>query len=306
MRVIMGPCRWKHCSCPQGDCITDSSGQAETCNECAHPLAYHEEYTVSEPTLIPVLKKDPPAQVTKIPSEYLYDAIYSKTNLIFIVTPSPIAERTGLITEIFRRLEDSAIVRISGTPASGKTTLMRLMMKSLMIDPKNTQHIYALYSWIPAKVENMGGFQKYLNEMTGKDADEWLGYPAYLFIDEAQTSYEDTDLWSYLFKSVTPKSKCRIVLFTSYGSPDEGAEGFFQLKSPETTQMTFGKAQQISLRPDLTVIPDHKPVGMLLDETESMKLAEDLINYRSSSHFTGGVSEDFKYGVWKISQATWD
>ncbi|PYH96186.1 hypothetical protein BO71DRAFT_184152 [Aspergillus ellipticus CBS 707.79] len=269
IRVIMGPCRWKYCGCPQGNCVTDTPGQVEHCDECAHPMAYHEEYTTREPTAIlapPVPMKFPPAQIFNIPDINL-----------------PVAERTELVMEIFERLENFAIVRINGTPAS------------------DHKLIYVLIGWAPDKVESVGGWAKYLEEQTGVNGFNWISHPGYLFIDEAQQTYGDQQVWTGLFKAVSSTSRCRVVLFTSYGSPNKGSEGFFVPRFRQTP-MTFDPAQQISLNPDHTVIPDFKPVGLLLNEYESMKLVGHFMKDRLSSIFTGDITEDFKRGVWQVSQ----
>jgi hypothetical protein len=66
--------------------------------------------------------------------------------------------------------------------------------------------------------------------------------------------------------------------------------------------MIFDPGQQISPKPDYTVVPDFNPVGLLLDELESMKRVKDCMKSRLSSSFTGAITEDFKHGVWQVTQ----
>lgn len=213
----------------------------------------------------------------------------------------PVAERTELVKEIFERLDNFSIVRINGTPASGKTTLMNLMIKRLLKGSECHEPIYVLIGWEHQRVKNAGGWAKYLEEQTGVNGFKWINHSGYLFLDEAQETYEDSELWAGLFKAVSSYSKCRILLFTSYGSPNRGLEGFDNARFKKTP-MIFDPAQQISLKPDYTVIPDFNPVGLLLDECESMKLVADCMKCRHSSVFTGAITEDFKRGVWQVTQ----
>lgn len=213
----------------------------------------------------------------------------------------PVAERTELVKEVFERLDHFAIVRINGTPASGKTTLMNLMIKHLLKESEGQEQIYIRIGWEHDKVTNAGGWAKYLEEQTGVNGFKWINHSGYLFIDEAQETYEDSELWAGFFKAVSPSSKCRVLLFTSCGSPNRGLEGFDNARFKKTP-MIFARAQQISLKPDYTVVPDFQPVGLLLDECESIKLVGDYMKCRLSSIFTGAITEDFKRGIWQVTQ----
>ncbi|EED21016.1 conserved hypothetical protein [Talaromyces stipitatus ATCC 10500] len=256
IRVTMGPCSWKYCSCRQGTCVTVFPNEVQNCG-CGHAMADHEDY-----------------------------------GLVF-----PIAERTELVEEIFVCLIRFPIVRINGTPASGKTTLMKLMTKHLLKNKEDHKPIYVLIGWEYQRVKDASGWAKYLEEQTGINGFEWISHSGYLFLDEAQESYQDTELWAGLFKDLDTSSNCRILLFTSYGSPDSIYEGFDK-PTFRKTPMTFDPAQQISLNPDYSVVPDYNPVGLLLGEGESMKLIGDFMKSRHSSVFTGSITEDFKHGVW--------
>lgn len=98
IRVTMGPCRWKYCTCPQGTCVTTSSSQAGNC-ECGHSMADHEDYgkfplllictasnfcrpsATQEPTAMPALPapvRVPPGRIFEEPGAYLYVEICSR------------------------------------------------------------------------------------------------------------------------------------------------------------------------------------------------------------------------------------
>ncbi|KAL2802570.1 hypothetical protein BJX63DRAFT_106959 [Aspergillus granulosus] len=279
----MGSCRWKNsCNCLQGPCVTTTPSQEGIC-ECKHLMADHEEY--DELNVIPTPPaQDSPARTTEEP--YI---------------DHPVVERTELVKEILARLDEFRLVRINGTPASGKTTLMNLMIKHLLKESEGCALIYNLLGWERDIVRNAGGWKKYLKEQTGVDGSRWTGHSSYLFIDEAQQTYWDTELWAGLFRTISPGSKCRVLLLTSYGSPNKGLEGFDNAIF-QKTPMIFEPEQQIALYPDYTVAPLFKPVGLLLDECEGMKLVGDLMKSRHATYFTGAITEDFKRYLWQFTQ----
>ncbi|KAL5365252.1 hypothetical protein BJX96DRAFT_8757 [Aspergillus floccosus] len=274
IRVVNGPCCWNFCVCPQGSCVTTSPGHADFC-DCGHAMADHDEYAAPA--------KSPPARIVK--------------DLDIV---SPVAERTDLVQEIFERLRQFAIVRINATPASGKTTLMKLMIRHLLRTPGH-EPAYKLTGWESDEVKMAGGWANYLEKRTGVHGDNWISHSAYLFIDEAQQTYWDTELWAALFKEITPFSKCRVLLLTSYGSPNQAGEEFPNPRF-RTTPMVFHAAQHISLKPDDSVRPNFRPVGLLLSEHETIKLVGDCMKFRHSSAFTGAITDSFKHGVWEITQ----
>ena len=64
-----------------------------------------------------------------------------------------------------------------------------------------------------------------------------------LIIDEAQASYDNTDLWTNLVKPVADtRDGPMIALFGSYGSPTQGP-------GPYITPMHFAPEQRMSIRP---------------------------------------------------------
>ncbi|KAL4781842.1 hypothetical protein BJX76DRAFT_359516 [Aspergillus varians] len=186
--------------------------------------------------------------------------------LILADIGSHIAYRDKVIDELIARVKYYHIIRVNGTPASGKTTIMELMVNKLLnCDPATP--VYIMSGWSRDDVRSYG-WAAYLQAKTGIHGRQWLGHQCYLLIDEAQQSYWDDELWADLFKAVDIASQAYIVLFMCYGSPTRGFNGFDQgtyVKTP----MTFRREQQISLRPDKKVSSSWKPVGLLLDEDES-------------------------------------
>lgn len=197
-------------------------------------------------------------------------------SLIFTDMPPFINSRAELVDELIARVQHYHIIRVSGTPASGKTTVMNLMVNKLLEKYGQTIPIHVLSGWDRKTVRSATGWAVHLEQETGVHGRNWLTYPAYLLLDEAQQSYWDDELWADLFKRIEPGTSPFIVLFMLYGSPHRGFVGFDgeeHIKTP----MVFGAEQQISLRPEES-ISDHglgpllpwKPVGLLLDENEAI------------------------------------
>lgn len=205
--------------------------------------------------------------------------------------------RDKLVDELITRVRYFHIVRVRGTPASGKTTIMNLLANKLLeYDPETP--VYVLSGWDKDTVKDALGWTGYLKEQTGVHGRSWLTKQGYLLIDEAQESHWDGELWADLFKAVEPVSQPYIILFTSYGSPTRGFTGFEQkyIKIP----MVFAAGQQISLRPDIDIRQPWRPIGLLLEEDEAIEVVE-----RSAPLFIPNcgpiLTQDLKQGLFKSS-----
>ena len=177
----------------------------------------------------------------------------------FAELASYINPRTELVDEIIARVQHYHFIQVRGTPASGKTTVMQLMANKLLQMYGHESSIHVLCGWNRQEVR-VAGWNAYLWQQTGISGNSWLTHQAYLLLDEAQESYWDSELWAALFKSIQPfvGNPC-IILFSSYGSPDN--RGYAGFGGPEhtTTPMIFAPAQQISMRPDES-IGDYLPI----------------------------------------------
>ena len=59
--------------------------------------------------------------------------------------------------------------------------------------------------------------KRYLERMTGVHGRSWLVYSGYLLINEAQTTYSDSSLWSSYFKIIEPWcGGPRVMLFSAH------------------------------------------------------------------------------------------
>ena len=182
---------------------------------------------------------------------------------------------------------------------------MRLMANKLLELYGRTTPIYAFTGWNKEKVLGAGGWNWYLKSQTGVRGLDWITNRAYLLLDEAQSSYWDSEVWTDLFKGIETASGPHIVLFTSYGSPNRGFVGYDE-KEYTKTPMTFGHAQQISLRQD-EFLEDSgsvsnslwKPVGLLLNEDEAVDV---VTRYASSATLASHLlTQDLKMNFFACS-----
>lgn len=67
--------------------------------------------------------------------------------LVITEIPAFLAPRTELVDELIARLQYYHIIRVRGTPASGKTTLMRLVANKLFETHGKTAPIHVLTGW---------------------------------------------------------------------------------------------------------------------------------------------------------------
>ncbi|RAH87262.1 hypothetical protein BO86DRAFT_423776 [Aspergillus japonicus CBS 114.51] len=209
--------------------------------------------------------------------------------------------RHDLINELILRLERYHLIRINGTPASGKTTTMKLMANELLKRYPDTP-LYILSGWPERQVRAAGGWVRYFQQQLNIciSGDELEAYPSFILLDEAQESYWDTDLWVQLFKSIEKTVSVNFVLFTCYGSGKVHGGGGRNL--PTQTPMNFQLYQQISLRPEEGIYhhSGRKEVGLLLNEDEAYKVLDQYV----PSNMSNGadiLTKELKRGLYLAS-----
>lgn len=183
-------------------------------------------------------------------------------------------------------------------PAVGKTTLMCYIADKLFKE-KNIP-IFILTGWPEDKVREAGGWEKYLENQTGIYGHKWLSTRAYLFIDEAQESYWDEELWVSLFKSVSINHNGPwIVTFSSYGPP--GGGGYAGLNNSnrrfQKIHARFGPERSLSFRPNFRVSEfGMTPIGLLLTPQEAEPVVK-LLSHSNGVKLANGL----KIAVLRIS-----
>ncbi|BCR92041.1 uncharacterized protein ACHE_70884S [Aspergillus chevalieri] len=298
---MLGPCTYERgnykCLCTQGivpGVIDLNFNDAQTCDTCLHPIAMHLDY--ARPALPPAITA-PALSGNASPDNTTSGNNPPKRRIRPYSLSSRVHPRTKLVNELIERLHYYHIIRVRGTPASGKTTLMNIVVNQLFENHGKERPIYVLTDWNERMIRGQGGWDAYLEQETGVHGDQWLTYSAYLVIDEAQESYWDGALWADLFKRIELDSSPYILLFTSYGSPGRGFVGFNEEKHRKTP-LIFAPEQQISLRADENVrgynpfrAPFLTPVGLLLDKDEAMDVVT-LITKQMQSR--PSLTEDLK------------
>jgi predicted AAA+ superfamily ATPase len=108
---------------------------------------------------------------------------------------SPIvSRREWLVNGVIDRAEMYHVILVRGTPACGKTTLIKLVANELLARYSGDIPLYVITGWDKEQVTLAGNWNRYLSEVTGIEGLSWPTSRAYLLLDEAQESYWDTNL----------------------------------------------------------------------------------------------------------------
>lgn len=141
-----------------------------------------------------------------------------------------ITTREDTITSLFAQLQRVRVIYVRGTPASGKSTLCRLLYHHVKSSRSDID--VQLVPWKPNIPPDIP-WEDFLRKTN-----------TLILLDEAQATYPDVVLWPFLIKPVAEnRSGPMIALFGSYGSPTEGP------RSSQITPMQFAPDQRMSLRP---------------------------------------------------------
>ena len=159
-------------------------------------------------------------------------------------------------------------MQVRGTPASGKTTLAKLLYGYIARQEENTNVIFL--AWWPLDIVKNVGFTSFL------ESRGWVQGDKTVFIfDNAEVTYADPELWIDLFRSIHDYPTRRAIIFTSYGSPNS------RIHLDPGALFQFRLEQRVNIRPVLH--NDGLPsVGVFLTWDEF----NDLIcrKYSSSEH----------------------
>ena len=147
-------------------------------------------------------------------------------------------------------MKQSTCVVIGSPPATGKTSLLQLLHKSLQAS-KQKVHFFR----VPDSTDSINDLLTQLNREVGFDLSsvsartEQSGQPVWLLIDDAQNAYTDhlSGIWPILLKTVTPMGdQIRFVIATTYDVTTQGSPVSFvgrpHLRPPP---LTFEEAEQL-------------------------------------------------------------
>ncbi|KAA8902470.1 hypothetical protein FN846DRAFT_908554 [Sphaerosporella brunnea] len=193
--------------------------------------------------------------------------------------PDAWAPRAALVSGLWDLIRFQRIVQIRGTPASGKTTLRRLLESHIATTDPEYQ-VFVTQGWNKDTLtEHFGNAHGYLETITGLSVQELLASEkkVVLLFDEAQDSYWDLQLWVEFLKTVDQSVGPYIALFCSFGSAGPEPAGSM---TPTTTQtpLSFGEGQVVGLAP--SGFGQAAELGLLLDFEEAM----DVIKRRLTSY----------------------
>ena len=154
------------------------------------------------------------------------------------------APRTELVEGIYRRLCVFHFLHIRAPPATGKSTLLKLLHNYILShNPRNLPIWTATAWWRPreelqhfdlqisaflatySETHSNSLWRKWLNFHAGVDWDI-ADHGYWLLIDEAQTTYRDSVFWNDFIKLIGPSSAGYVILFSSYGSPGDNPLAF--------------------------------------------------------------------------------
>ena len=168
------------------------------------------------------------------------------------------------MAEIFNRALKYRVILVRGTPACGKTVLLRLTHKYILEQFPHYK-VHVVNGWSESMSSEVS--ESYINQKIGRDPQ--FAKDSLVFIDDAQSSYYDDYLWSR-FKLLEMNSAL-FVLFSSYGSP-----GRFPAEVRTGTPPIFCPAQRINLQHESSNDVE-KPVRILLDNNEAHDLLSRLL-----------------------------
>lgn len=237
---------------------------------CKHTLADHAPHSTNEEAASPSFENKQLA--TDEDDKFIIKTRFELGDSVVL--------RTSVVDEVIFRVCQLKFIVVRGTPAVGKTTLCRLICNRLLEGQKLPVHV--LTGWEEDSVKSCGGWEQYLAKKTGIHGRQWITYPGFLLLDEAQEGHWDTELWASFFKTIAGQGGNGpfVITFSSYGSPGGGYQGLDDAKRRfNKTPMVVDRHHRISLLAE-DVSENFQRIGLLYDKTEAM----EAINKKSKSH----------------------
>jgi energy-coupling factor transporter ATP-binding protein EcfA2 len=123
-------------------------------------------------------------------------------------------------------METHAVVHVCGSPASGKSTLLKLLANYIRLNKPE----YSVVILEPCENLNIWGYREYLLDSMcfpiNRGTEQNLEHDKNLvfLIDEVQFTYKNIDFWNCLIKNRCQESSylgSKLVLFASYGNSRE-------------------------------------------------------------------------------------
>ncbi|RPB18160.1 hypothetical protein L211DRAFT_815718 [Terfezia boudieri ATCC MYA-4762] len=274
----VGSCLLAGCPCQHGQCSLQTHRASDNtlyytffpCASCMHSFEQHSAPigpesipTPAPDTAMSIISREKRRRLSDHPRTPRRP-VYSRAHVPNVPgSPSrpqdDICPRTDTVRNLYQRLLQQRVLLVRGTPAIGKTTLLKLLY--YYIDTLDDgPSVFRINGWAQGRVAESKGWANHISRETeGLDVrDASVAYV--ILLDEAQSTYWDDQLWSEFVKELSQGSwnakHHYLVMFSSYGSvslPDA-------ITPPHITAH-----QLVSLRPN----NDHPyPLGLLLSEEE--------------------------------------
>lgn len=258
--TMFGPCRVTiqegrfHCFCKAGVHVHPSTSidLSEPCSTCNHPLVEHEDvpdHSFDSVHKLSTLEPKPSGSSSSVPAVQLADTGLSNT----------ISPRTRSIETLARLLDEHAMIHVRGTPASGKSTMAKLLFRHYSRHDLTQRQPTIVFvadwkDWVENNMDTVGFLVRQCHQLGHKiQRAEFLNEAnddLIFILDEAQVTYADSFFWYSVIKERLAATKGpRFCLFTSYGSPSTGSPDY-----PKTTTPPILKREQ---RISLIVPHDH-------------------------------------------------
>jgi hypothetical protein len=197
---------------------------------------------------------------------------------------------------LYEQLREHRVIHVRGTPASGKTTLTKLLKRFVEVNLQNMTVVS--FSW-PGKVPVDWVCKPYNWLLPKFSACRYQGDlidygNVLLIVDEGQNSYGFASFWNELIKYQAQgvKEGPYIALFSSFGSPSAGTS---QDEDDYTTPPHLKAEQRVSMRP----LPDNNPaVSLYLTRSEFSEVVLRAKTNDEGLHFSVSKEvEDFLFDV---------
>ncbi|KAL9616924.1 MAG: hypothetical protein Q9160_008237 [Pyrenula sp. 1 TL-2023] len=159
--------------------------------------------------------------------------------------------RPDLVHSILQLVRSTRVVVIRATPLVGKTTLLRLLGRHILLKERDLEPVLIL--WERRDIRDHLPYQQFLEQQKSINQEENAKYrpqnpkaKTIYLIDEAQDSYEEEQFWSQTLKNHHTRQQSLFILVCLYG-----AVGVSRMREPnaESQALLVDRLQRVELRP---------------------------------------------------------
>lgn len=200
--------------------------------------------------------------------------------------------REETVVKLAAHWERHRIVHMRATPSSGKSTLS-MLLEAYLKDKYPPPMGNIIRSQRYNRYKHIGGvlaLRKVLKDFE-VDVHPMQADGVWLIMDEAQSTYGDTELWDFIAKDLTSHpTGIRIMIIAAIGSSGDFAD-------PLHTPMILEPQLRMCMRPT-----ERFPVGVYLDRSECYDMVKRFGLNRSKSLVDAfEVTPDVNLWIWSLS-----